>query len=68
MRNTWSFGMHRETFVIYIVDKATQKTLIYSWGNPGADRIGFNPGWIRAQCDVKSPRNVKLQKELRPGS
>lgn len=68
MRNTWSFGMHRETFVIYIVDKATKKTLIYSWGNPGADRIGFNPGWIRAQCDLKTPRNVKLQKELRPGS
>lgn len=68
MTNTWSFGMHRETFVIYIIDKATQKTLIYSWGNPGADRIGFNPGWIRAQCDLKTPRNVKLQKELRPGS
>ncbi|WP_171036977.1 CpcT/CpeT family chromophore lyase [Maribacter algarum] len=68
MRNTWSFGMHRETFVIYIVDKATQKTLIYSWGNPGADRIGFNPGWIRAQCDLKTDRNVKMQQELRPGS
>ena len=68
MTNTWSFGMHRETFVIYIIDKANQKTLIYSWGNPGADRIGFNPGWIRAQCDLKTPRTVKLQKELRPGS
>lgn len=68
MRNTWSFGMHRETFVIYILDKATSKTLIYSWGNPGADRIGFNPGWIRVQCDLKTPRNVKLQQELRPGS
>ncbi|WP_350284579.1 CpcT/CpeT family chromophore lyase [uncultured Croceitalea sp.] len=68
MRNTWSFGMHRETFVIYILDKATQKTLIYSWGNPSADRIGFNPGWIRAQCDLKTPRNIKLQQELRPGS
>ncbi len=68
MRNTWSFGMHRETFVIYIIDKATHKTLIYSWGNPGADRIGFNPGWIRVQCDLKTPRNIKLQKELRPGS
>ena len=68
MRNTWSFGMHRETFVIYLVDDVTMKTLIYSWGNPGADRIGFNPGWIRAQCDLKTPRNVKLQKELRPGS
>ncbi len=68
MRNTWSFGMHRETFVIYIIEKSTQKTLIYSWGNPGADRIGFNPGWIRVQCDIKTPRNVKLQLELRPGS
>ncbi len=68
MRNTWSFGMHRETFVIYIIDKATNKTLIYSWGNPGADRIGFNPGWIRVQCDIKTDRNVKLQQELRPGS
>ncbi len=68
MRNTWSFGMHRETFVIYIIDKDTKKTLIYSWGNPGADRIGFNPGWIRAQCDLRTARNVKLQKELRPGS
>ncbi|QLG45024.1 CpcT/CpeT family chromophore lyase [Costertonia aggregata] len=68
MRNTWSFGMHRETFVIYIVDKATQKTLIYSWGNPGADRIGFNPGWVRVQCDLKTPGNLKLQQELRPGS
>ncbi len=68
MRNTWSFGMHRETFVIYILDKATNKTLIYSWGNPGADRIGFNPGWIRVQCDLKTQRNIKLQQELRPGS
>ncbi len=68
MRNTWSFGMHRETFVIYILDMETKKTLIYSWGNPGADRIGFNPGWIRVQCDIKTARNVKLQKELRPGS
>ncbi|RKR15235.1 CpeT/CpcT family protein DUF1001 [Maribacter vaceletii] len=68
MRNTWSFGMHRETFVIYILDQETNKTLIYSWGNPGADRIGFNPGWIRVQCDLKTPRNVKMQQELRPGS
>ncbi len=68
MRNTWSFGMHRETFVIYIIDINTKKTLVYSWGEPGADRIGFNPGWIRAQCDLKTPRNVKLQQELRPKS
>ncbi len=68
MRNTWSFGMHRETFVIYIIDTKSKKTLIYSWGEPGADRIGFNPSWIRAQCDLKTPRNVKLQQELRPKS
>ncbi len=68
MRNTWSFGMHRETFVIYIIDRNTNKTLIYSWGEPGANRIGFNPGWIRVQCDLKTPRNLKLQKELRPKS
>lgn len=68
MRNTWSFGMHRETFVIYVLDQETNKTLIYSWGSPGADCIGFNPGWIRVQCDLKTPRNVKMQQELRPGS
>jgi len=69
MRNTWSFGMQRETFVIFIqADNQEGKTLIYSWGNPGADRIGFNPGWIRVQCDLDTPKNVKLQQELRPDS
>ena len=68
MRNTWSFGMHRETFVIYILDQETKKTLVYSWGEPGSDRIGMNPGWIRVQCDLATQRNRKLQQELRPGS
>lgn len=69
MRNTWSFGMQRETFVIFIQEGSQQgPTLIYSWGAPGADRIGFNPGWIRVQCDLDTPENVKLQHGLRPGS
>ncbi len=69
MRNTWSLGMQRETFVIFIQEDSQKgKTLIYSWGNPGADRIGFNPGWIRIQCDLDTPENRKLQHALRPGS
>ncbi|MEM6699556.1 MAG: CpcT/CpeT family chromophore lyase [Bacteroidota bacterium] len=69
MRNTWSFGMQRETFVIFIQEEdQTGKTLIYSWGNPGADRIGFNPGWIRVQCDLDTPENVAFQHGLRPDS
>ncbi|WP_350291548.1 CpcT/CpeT family chromophore lyase [uncultured Croceitalea sp.] len=69
MRNTWSLGMQRETFVIFIQEGSQKgKTLIYSWGNPGADRIGFNPGWIRVQCDLDTPENRKLQYGLRPGS
>jgi len=69
MRNTWSFGMQRETFVIFIQEGSQSgKTLIYSWGEPGADRIGFNPGWIRAQCDLDTPRNRLLQHSLRPDS
>ncbi|MFS4467225.1 CpcT/CpeT family chromophore lyase [Maribacter sp. 2210JD10-5] len=69
MRNTWSLGMQRETFVIFIQEGDEKgKTLIYSWGEPGADRIGFNPGWIRVQCDLNTPKNVAFQKRLRPGS
>lgn len=69
MRNTWSFGMNRETFVIFLQEGSQKgKTLIYSWGNPGADRIGFNPGWIRVQCDMDNDRNVRLQHGLRSGS
>lgn len=69
MRNTWSLGMQRETFVIFI-QEGDQKgpTLIYSWGEPGADRIGFNPGWIRVQCDLNTPKNVAFQKGLRSDS
>jgi len=69
MRNTWSFGMQRETFVIFIQEGSQSgPTLIYSWGNPGADRIGFNPGWIRVQCDLDTAENRKLQHGLRPDS
>ena len=69
MRNTWSFGMQRETFVIFIQEESQSgTTLIYSWGNPGADRIGFNPGWIRVQCDLDTPENRKFQQGLRPDS
>lgn len=69
MRNTWSFGMQRETFVIFIQEGSQEgPTLIYSWGAPGADRIGFNPGWIRVQCDLDTPKNVELQQRLRPDS
>ncbi len=69
MRNTWSYGMQRETFVIFIQEGSQEgKTLIYSWGEPGADRIGFNPGWIRVQCDLDTPENRQFQKDLRPDS
>lgn len=69
MRNTWSYGMQRETFVIFIQEGSQEgPTLIYSWGEPGADRIGFNPGWIRVQCDLDTPRNRQLQQDLRPDS
>jgi len=69
MRNTWSYGMQRETFVIFIQEGSQEgKTLIYSWGEPGADRIGFNPGWIRVQCDLDTPENRQFQKYLRPDS
>ncbi|MEO0508009.1 MAG: CpcT/CpeT family chromophore lyase [Bacteroidota bacterium] len=69
MRNTWSLGMQRETFVIFIQETDEKgPTLIYSWGEPDADRIGFNPGWIRVQCDLNNPKNVAFQKGLRPDS
>lgn len=69
MRNTWSYGMQRETFVIFIQEGSQEgPTLIYSWGEPGADRIGFNPGWIRVQCDLDTERNRELQHYLRPDS
>ena len=69
MRNTWSYGMQRETFVIVVQDgDTTGPTLVYAWGNPGADRIGVNPGYLRVQCDEDSPRQVQLQQWLRPDS
>lgn len=69
MRNTWSYGMRRETFFIGVFEgSVTDKLLVYSWGEPGADRIGMNPGYIRIQCDLDTPRNVELQKALRPDS
>ena len=69
MRNTWSYGMQRETFVIVVQEDDTSgPTLVYAWGNPGADRIGVNPGYLRVQCDQDSPRQVQLQEWLRPDS
>jgi len=69
MRNTWSYGMERETFFIGVLDGDVYgKTLVYSWGMPGQDRIGVNPGFIRIQCDIDTPENVKLQKGLRSES
>jgi len=69
MRNTWSYGMKRNTFVIALQeDDLKGKVLIYSWGSDGADRIGMNPGWIRVQCDIKNGKNADLQQRLRPDS
>ncbi len=69
MRNTWSYGMQRETFFIGVFEvSASDKLLVYSWGTPGADRIGLNPGYVRIQCDLDTPENRRLQKGLRPDS
>ena len=69
MRNTWSYGMHRETFFIGVFEGGvTGKLLVYAWGEPGADRIGMNPGYIRIQCDLNAPENVSLQHGLRAES
>lgn len=69
MRNTWSYGMQRETFFIGVFENTDpQKLLVYGWGQPGADRIGINPGYVRIQCDLDTPENVRLQKNLRSGS
>lgn len=69
MRNTWSYGMQRNTFVIVIQEGSLEgPTLIYTWGSDGADRIGMNPGWIRIQCDLKTDKNIELQQKLRPDS
>ena len=69
MRNNWSYGMQRETFVIVVQEgDESGPTLVYAWGSPGSDRIGVNPGYLRVQCDLDSPRNVRLQEGLRPDS
>ena len=69
MRNNWSYGMQRETFVIVVQEgDESGPTLVYAWGNPGADRIGVNPGYLRVQCDLDTPRQVQLQHWLRPDS
>ncbi len=69
MRNTWSYGMKRNTFVIVLQEGSLKgKTLIYAWGEDEADRIGMNPGWIRVQCDLKDGKNADLQQRLRPDS
>lgn len=69
MRNTWSYGMKRNTFVIVLQEGSLKgKTLIYAWGEDEADRIGMNPGWIRVQCDLKDGKNSDLQQRLRPDS
>ena len=66
-RNTWSYGMQRETLVVVVQDTdESGPTLVYGWGQPSADRIGVNPGWIRLQCDLDTPGNRRLQRELRP--
>ncbi len=69
MRNNWSYGMQRETFVIVVQEgDESGPTLVYAWGSPGSDRIGVNPGYLRVQCDLDTPRNVMMQEWLRPDS
>ena len=69
MRNTWSYGMQRETFFIGVLDEDINgKTLVYAWGTPGSDRIGVNPGFVRIQCDLDKPGIHELQQGLRPDS
>lgn len=69
MRNRWSYGMQRDSFVIKVHDgEEPAPDLVYAWGSPGDDRIGLNPGWIRVQCDLDTPLNRALQQNLRPDS
>ena len=69
VRNNWSYGMQRETLVIVVQDgDESGPTLVYGWGEPGSDRIGVNPGWIRLQCDLDTPKMRKFQHWLRPDS
>lgn len=69
MRNRWSYGMQRDSFVIKVHDGGEPAPdLVYAWGSPSDDRIGLNPGWIRVQCDLDTPQNRKFQQDLRPDS
>ncbi len=69
MRNRWSYGMQRDSFVIKVHDGGEPAPdLVYAWGSPGDDRIGLNPSWIRVQCDLDTPLNRILQQNLRPDS
>lgn len=69
MRTRWSYGMQRDSFVIKIHDGGEpDPDLVYHWGQPGDDRIGMNPGWIRVQCDLDTQMNRDLQQRLRPDS
>lgn len=69
MRNTWSYGMQRETFVIAVQENDTDgETLVYAWAPSQADYIGVNPGYLRVQCDLKTPQNEAFQQGLRPDS
>ncbi|MGI9205723.1 MAG: CpcT/CpeT family chromophore lyase [Woeseiaceae bacterium] len=69
MRNNWSYGMQRETFVIVVQEGDTSgEALVYAWSSPDADRIGVNPVFLRVQCDMDTPENVEFQHRLRPDS
>lgn len=69
MRNRWSYGMQRDSFVIKIHDGGeSAPDLVYAWGSPTDDRIGLNPGWIRVQCDLDTEKNRVLQQGLRSDS
>ena len=69
MRNTWSYGMRRETLVVVVQEgDESGPTLVYAWAEPGADRIGVNPGYLRVQCDLDTAENVQLQQWLRTDS
>ena len=69
LRNNWSYGMYRETLVVVIqAGDESGETLAYGWTEPGADRIGINPSWMRVQCDLDTPQNRQAQQELRSGS
>ena len=69
LRHTFGAGMERSTFWTGVHEGSVNgRLLAYGWGEPGADRIGTNPGWIRIQCDLDTPKNRQLQQDLRPDS